>query len=271
MSDVNVMSQKGLMDEFDDLLVRMAVSSYAEQIGREYLAESERLNKEFGAIPLEAQATLRKALRRSSFSIHGKAARRTAKRLLNAAAVVVLVIVVLFSITMVTVEAARNKVFSVIYEWSQTGRASVGFQNGEDGPFDLTGETPMPLPQQPHASDAVWQQSFNWVPTELLPEGYEEVSRHVTIPCASEVISYRTPAGDQLSFQVLAIQDRVSLDYESSVVEKVMIHDCEGILLKENNGYITVYWSNGKVSYVIEGTESPEVMLELAHHVKSDP
>ena len=136
-----------LQKEYEDVLVQLVVCSYAEQLGQEYLSEIQQLNQSSGPVPRDALRRLHRAQRRSSFRAHSKAIYQASKRVLQTAAMFVLAILVAFSFTMVTVEAARKKVFSFISQWSEESSFTAQIQGvgSADGPY-------IPTPARPEKS-----------------------------------------------------------------------------------------------------------------------
>lgn len=241
-----------LQKEYEDVLVQLVVCSYAEQLGQEYLSEIQQLNQSSGPVPREALRRLHRAQRRSSFRVHSKAIYQASKRVLQTAAMFVLAILVAFSFTMVTVEAARKKVFSFISQWSEdlsSFTTQIEGVGSTDSPY-------IPTPARP-------EMSFAWLP-DSLPEGYVEENRSVIIPGVQESVIYRKSETEDITLDLTELQVSASLDIENADrIEKFAINDGDGYLIQKN-GYTTIWWNDGNYQYSISGTISMEEALKLA-------
>ena len=240
-----------LQKEYEDVLVQLVVCSYAEQLGQEYLSEIQQLNQSSGPVPRDALRRLHRAQRRSSFRAHSKAIYQASKRVLQTAAMFVLAILVAFSFTMVTVEAARKKVFSFISQWSEESSFTAQIQGvgSADGPY-------IPTPARP-------EKSFAWLP-DSLPEGYVEENRSVVIPGVQESVVYRRTEAEYIIIELMNLETPIAIDTEDAdQMEKIVINDGDGYLIQKN-GYTTVWWNDGNYQYSITGFMTPDEALKLA-------
>lgn len=241
-----------LQKEYEDVLVQLVVCSYAEQLGQEYLSEIQQLNQSSGPVPRDALRRLHRAQRRSSFRAHSKAVYQASKRVLQTAAMFVLAILVAFSFTMVTVEAARKKVFSFISQWSEdlsSFTAQIQGVGSADGPYIPTLARP--------------EKSFAWLP-DSLPEGYVEENRSVVIPGVQESVIYRRTEAEYIIIELMNLETPIAIDTEDAdQMEKIVINDGDGYLIQKN-GYTTVWWNDGNYQYSITGFMTPDEALKLA-------
>ena len=241
-----------LQDEYEDILVRIVVCSYAEQVGQDYLSELCRLNQESGPVPEAALRRMRRARLMSSFHVHARVVYQASKRVLQAAAMFVFAVLVAFSVTMTTVEAARKEVISFISRWSD-GLSSfntkiVGVASGDTAYI--------PVPARP-------EQSFAWLPG-WAPEGYVEENRRARVPGMEESVTYRKSGTEVLILDVSGLMGTVAIDTENAGrVERIALNGGDGYLI-EKNGYTTVWWNDGEYQYAVSGAITAEEALALA-------
>lgn len=237
--------------EYEELLVKMAVSSYAEQMGQDYLEELQRLNQGQGALPKEALQRLRRAKRRSSFQVRTRSVHRFPRRFAQIAAVFFMVMLVAFSSTMVTVEGDRKKVVGYIAEWSD-GLSM--FTTRVEG---VTGSN-SPI----YGSYSKPEQSFLWLPS-YIPEGYVEVDRNISTPGLQESIHFRKSETEVIDIELIHLQAYSYIDTEDALVQAIEINGGNGYVIQKF-GYTTVWWTDGEYQYWLSGTLSWEEAMKMA-------
>ncbi len=249
-----------LEEEYEDLLVRMSITSYADNLGRKCLEESKRLNDGEGPIPPEAEQDLSNMRKKLTARAHRHAAFQTLKRVARVAAVILVVTLFTYFATMYTAEATKGKRISVIIEWCDD-MARFGTNYTTDPERHYFG----PLPMLSMKDDAIPEQSYQWLP-DWVVEGYEEESRRSTILGVSEGVYYRKSEEEFYGLELMHADQTVlvSIDYGAKITD-ITVKGHKGYMVSRFD-FIFIIWCDGEYQFEFMGTSSigEETALRLA-------
>ena len=239
-------------EAYDDLMIKIGLSSLAEIEGRELLAENERLKAtpEYAVTPEDKKKirrTVERELRRKSFKkVTGKVYRVTSH-----VAVVFLAVSILFSSTMIVSAEFRNAIYKMVF--TTEPRYTL---------IELDSRTDMEFVD---SEVYTWEHAF--APT-VMPSGYS-VEEVLETSITHNVI-YTNPNGGKITFFQNSGKGKstMQIDTENAqLVQNVFVNDSEALLVSKN-GLQQLVWRVGGSMLHLASTESTDTLLAIAKGIK---
>ena len=238
------------LDAYDELMVKIAMSSYAEIEGQKLLEKNEHLkasHRDTSQIEKNIRRIVRKELLRSS-------ARDFGKRFYSAASkvsIIFLAIFITFSFTMVASASFRSIIYRLVFT-HEPRYTLIEIYNGPE--FEFVG-----------TEAYTWDNAF--APT-VMPQGY--TVSDVMVFMGSAIVTYTNDSGGYIYF----IQNygyaggTLLVDTErAQVVQPVLINGSEGLAVSKD-GVNSVVWRIGNVILHLESNENLDVLIEIARGVR---
>lgn len=240
------------VEAFDDLLIKIALSSFAELEGRELLKENERLKKEPEfQLPKDAEKEIRSIIFQQRFRKSINAFSKVAYRAASKVALVFLAVAIVFSGTMAVSAEFRKTIYKLIFT-DEVRYTLVELDKNTE--FEFVG------------SEAyTWDHAF--APT-MMPKGYK-VTQADYLTTMSLVV-YENDDGRYLTLLQTDAASEVTMQINTEnaqLVQTIDIGDSEGLLVQKN-GITQVVWRVGAVMLKIESDEQMDIVIEVAKNVK---
>ena len=240
------------IEAYDEMMIKIALSSYAELDGQKSLEENERLKKmpEYAVTPeveKKIRRTVDSALRRKSF----KKVMGGMYRITSHVAVVFLAVSILFSSTMIASAEFRKAVYKMVFTREQE-YTLIQFDSRTDMEF---------------VNSEVYDWEHAFAPT-VMPSGYtvSEVNREITL----YTVTYLNADGGDIIFtqRYTKGSGRIKVDTENAqLVQNVFVNDSEGLLVSKN-GLNLLVWRVGGSMLRLNSTESADTLLTIAKGIK---
>lgn len=240
------------IEAYEDLMIKIAMSSYAEIEGEELLEENEQLkgSPQFQLTP-EIEAKIRRIAQRQKIR---KSVYRLGKgfyAVTNKVAMIFLAIFILFSTTMAVSAEFRSAIYQLVFAY----------------------EKRYTLVELDHATDLefvdseiyTWEHAF--APT-MMPQGY--IVEDVLETSLLHMVIYTNNDGGYIDFSQSSNNSTgtIRVDTEDAqLVQTVQINDSEGLLVNKNERN-TLVWRVGNAMLAIESNENIETMIAIAQNIK---
>jgi hypothetical protein len=247
----NSLEKEKLMEELEEIQVRLAVLSWAEEEGERLLQENEELKKDpFYQPSEEAKQKFRKMLKRHSFRQKVRNVLHTSYRYSKNVAAILFAVLLVFSTSILSVRAMRTKVLNWFIQ--------MGDQYTEIG-LDEKENT---------AGDNI---NVNWVNAyapSYIPKGFSISSLNNGKNMKS--IEYKNEKEGIIVFQQMDNNANQNIDTEDAEkIEKITVQGEKGLLVNKND-LITVAWHNDTYMFTLstksDGLQNEEV-LKIAESV----
>lgn len=239
-------------EAFDELLIKIALSSFAEMEGRELLKENERLKQEPEfQLPPDHEKTINKIIRKQKFQKSVKVIGKGFYRVMNKVALIFLALSITTAATMVASAEFRKAIYKLIMTDEEIYTL-----------IKLDDSTALEFVE---ADVFTWDHAF--APT-MLPKGYI-VDEVIELDDLSK-ITYKKDDGGYIRFAQDSSRaaSTIQIDTENAqLVEKVFINDSEALLVSKD-GINQIVWRIGNVMLRITSNESTETIVAIAENVK---
>jgi hypothetical protein len=253
LSDSSILwTKEQCVEAYDELMIKIALSSYAEIDGQESLQENERLKQtpQFSTTQ-EDKKRIRRAVERE---LGRKSFKKVTRRIYNVTshvAVVFLAAAILFSSTMVASAEFRNAVYKMVFTHEQ--RYTL---------IELDSRTDLEF-----ADSEVYTWEHAYAPT-VMPAGYA-VSDVLGTTLTHSVIYTNAEGGEIVFFQSDSkAQGTMQIDTENAqLVQNVLINDSEALLVNKN-GRNTLVWRIGRSMLSLASGEDNETLMAIAKGIK---
>lgn len=233
------MFKSDIDQEYDDLLMKMALSDYSEELGEQLLAELDEMKDD----PLYQGSLKEKRRFHHQLNIFFKKDNvltlvHKVARPMKKAAVFFLVAGIALSIPMFTVEAFRINVFNFFYDVHDTFTEIKGENNDS---YSVSGPIYRPT---------------------YIPEGF-------SIAKEDELgADYENADGKRISYLQLPAGGNLLVDSENAeTVDSINVNGQEGILIIKK-GLLTLTWQDKDYIFSISGEFPIEEMMKIAQSVK---
>lgn len=244
---------KILYDAYEDGFFRLVMNNVAEKEGKLLFDENEMLKGVPGSIPSEED--IKKFSQLLDFRLKKSKHRHNAPRfskMINRATVAALAIIIVFSATMVTVQAFRIQVlnFLISIESKYTAyRLSGGDENNKN-----------------KAGLAVnWTNAY--VPT-YIPEDYEVTSIFSSDALKKIILTNKKDKALYIIYCEYSSFNSIAVDTENaSLVKKVKINGEDGTLSVKDTT-VTVAWIIDEHLFTVQGSLNTDEAVRLAESVK---
>ncbi len=240
------------VEAYDELMIKIGLSSLAEIEGRELIAENERLKatpqfKTTPEIEKRIRRTVEQGLRRKSFKkVMGGMYKATSH-----VAVVFLAVTILFSSTMIASAEFRGAVYKMVF--TTEPRYTL---------IELDSRTDMEFVD---SEVYTWEHAF--APT-VMPSGYS-VSEVVGTSSTHNVVYKNSDGGEIIFFQNNGSgRATMQVDTENAqLVQNVFINDSEGLLVSKD-GFNQLVWRLGGSMLRLSSKENADTLLAIAKGIK---
>jgi hypothetical protein len=254
LSDIPALWTKGQCEEaYDELMIKIALSSYAEIDGRKSLDENKRLKSspQFTVTP-EVESKIRRTVNKTFTHQSVSRAARGFYKATSKVAVVFLVFAILFSTTVFASSELRSAIYKLVFTHEK-----------EYTLIEIDSATALEF-----VDSEVYDWDHAFAPT-IMPQGYA-VSDMIEAGVIHVVI-YENDNGGTIIFH----QDdgtavgSANIDTEDAqLVQTIFINDSEGLLVSKD-GYNQVAWRIGNSILTIEsGSEDSETLIAIAKGIK---
>jgi hypothetical protein len=240
------------VEAYDELMIKIGLSSLAEIEGEELLIENEHLKQtpQYSTTQEDKnriRRTVERELRRKSFKkVTGRVYRVTSH-----VAVVFLAVTMLFSSTMIASAEFRNAVYKMIFT-AEPRYTLIELDSRTDMEF-VGGEA------------YTWEHAF--APT-VMPQGYS-VSEVLETSITHNVI-YKNADGGEIIFFQSDGKGQVSMQVDTEnaqLVQNVFINDSEALLVSKN-GLNQLVWRMGGSMLHLASNESTDTLIAIAKGIK---
>lgn len=223
-----------IIEEYEEALLKLAMTSYAERDGKQLIQENELLRTDpFYQPTEEAKRKFKKNINKYYRNQQMKNIFHLSYKVLNKVAVVFSISCIIFSLSFVTVEAVRNKVLNLFInmqeEYTELHLGSKDNRNIVGNNIYIN-----------------WNNAY--APT-YIPSGY---SIHNLMNNKDfKAIEYTNKNEETIIFQQMGENGNTNIDTENAdKVEKIKIRGHEGLLV-EKDGLITVTWNTDLYIFLI--------------------
>jgi hypothetical protein len=248
----SLLTKEQCAEAYDELMIRIGLSSLAEIEGAALLADNERLKAapQFRTTQEDKKRirrTVERELRRKSF-------KKVTRRIYNVTshvAVVFMAAAILFSSTMVASAEFRNAVYKMVFTHEQ--RYTL---------IELDERTDLEF-----VDSEVYTWEHAYAPT-VMPQGYT-VSDVLGTTLTHSVIYTNASGGEIVFFQSDSkAQGTMQIDTENAqLVQNVLINDSEALLVNKN-GRNTLVWRIGRSMLSLSSGEDNETLMAIAKGIK---
>lgn len=243
-------ARQKLCEDYQDSLFKLVMYDVAEEEGRLFLEEKEKLKNNLELQP--SQATIQKFSQQLGARLKKSKAherRWSICQVLNKVAVVMLIVIAIFFTTVMTVEAVRVRVLDFLMDIQ---KEYTSFQLKDSSSGSEGGSVTID-----------WHQSY--VPT-YIPEGYEISA--VSDGKLSKSVEFKNSQGSLITYMELDAGAKPALDTENaSVFKTVNINGHKGTMVVKNS-LVTVIWAMNDHMFMIRGTIKQDLVLKMAEGVK---
>ncbi|GIQ63402.1 hypothetical protein PACILC2_19700 [Paenibacillus cisolokensis] len=248
----NLMNQKALQEEYEDIKIKLLMTRFAELEGKKLIEENEELSKESFYLPSAKEK--QRFIRRLNFHFTLFNFKRVAKRLFHKRfrkiAIFTPVFLILLLTTFLSVEAFRVKLLNL---YIQIEKEYTTIRLEEE------------MNQLPVHLQIEWNNAY--VPTKV-PEGY-----HITGVSSNQnikSIEYENESQGFIMFQQNNRNSGINVDTEGAdEVSRLTLHGHDGLFVHKKD-VMTVVWKDEAHLFLILGSStdlSKEEMIEMAQSV----
>ena len=246
-----IWNKQQCVEAYDELIIKIAMSSYAEIEGREMLKENDCLTKlpEHQITP-EIEHEVRKIIFREKRRKFSHNFEKSVYLAVNRVAIIFLLVGVAFIATSVASAEFREAIYKLIFTYEKQ-YTLVEIENQTSSTFI-------------GSEFYTWQHAY--APT-FMPYGYT-VSDVVNMSDMNQVV-YTNSDGGYIDIHQISSNAGagIQLDTEQAqVAKRVMINDSDGFLVSKN-GINSLSWSIGNTLISIESTEESDVLIKIAQGI----
>ena len=245
-------NQSQCEEAYDEVMLKIAMSAYAQIHGEKLSLENERLknNSEF-VLKKDAEKVIDHILRRTRFIKETKFILSKTYRAASVFALVFLTIAISVTTTAFASEDFRNTLYKLLFSYDQ-GYTVISLDKSVSSGFV-------------DSEIYTWEHAF--APT-ILPKYYsldsvEEMTTFVKV-------AYISSNGNFLNFLQSKENEEIIINLETSeaeFVQRMFINDGDG-LLTFRNGITTIVWRIGDIMFKIETNDDSNVALSVAKGIK---
>lgn len=244
--------RRNLLKEYDEILLRLAMDSFAEIKGEEFDLENKGL-KEIGHSFSDEQKTafdnlINTYFKKQTFYSLIKNTTSVSKKV----SVFIILSSVVFGLTIVNVDAARTKLLNMILR-VEDEYTSIKLENNKNGNV---------LKNSIYIN---WENAY--APT-YIPEGYQ--IHNISNSGSMKFIEYLNESNNMISQPIVFMQmptdSKGVVDTEDAKVTNIKIQDYDGIII-EKNKRVTIIWHNDEYLFDLSGYEDKSEMLKMAESV----
>jgi hypothetical protein len=248
-----IWTEEQCREAYDDLMIKIAMSSYAGKQGKRLLDENEKLKRtpQFQTTT-QAKERIRRTIQKEHFR---KTMSRTAKGIYKVAskvAVFFLVFTIAFGTTLVASANAREALYKLVFTYEKR-YTLVELDTNTDSAF---------------LDSEIYTWNHAYAPT-MMPPGY--VVSDVLSTSDSNIVLYTAAGGKYIEFRQssgTADDDKLRVDTENAQsIDTVYLLDSEGILVSKD-GRNTLVWRMGDSMLILSSNESREEIIEIAQAIK---
>jgi hypothetical protein len=227
LSNHTPLDKNKLIEDYEQSLIKLALTSYAELDGKKLMQENEKLKVDSFYQPTEeAKRKFNKTINKYYHKQKMKEVFSISYKYLNKIAVFLIIVTVLLSVSIFTVEGVRIKVLNLIMN-IQNGYTEIRLDNDKENKNIIGNNLYIN-----------WDNAY--APT-YIPNGYS--IRNLTNNKNLKAIEYANKNGETILFQQLDEKGSANIDTEDAdKVEKIVIQGCDGLLVNKD-GLITVIWN----------------------------
>ena len=235
-----------IYNDFEDALFRAAVHRAAETEGERLLLEDDFMDgvNDIGERRVQFQALLDQELKKRK---HENPFRT--KQALRKGAIVLAAVFILFAISMISVSAFRNQVFSFVLDITEK-YTIFHLQENEGGSSDQLIED--------------WENAY--MPT-YVPEGYETGEYYFDSDTKLITFIHSQDENQNIYYSEYTGSSTIALDTENAdKVEPVDIRGNEGMVVLKGDR-VTIIWAIDDKMFTLFGYADQEIMLKIAESV----
>ena len=245
-------NQSQCEEAYDEVMLKIAMSSYAQIHGEKLMSENERLknNPEFASAS-NAEEVIDKILKRMRFIKETKLILNRTYRAASVFALVLLTAAVAVTTTAFASEEFRSTLYKLIFSHDQ------GYTI-----ISLDKSVPLGFVD---SEIYTWENAF--APT-ILPEYYsvDSVSEMTTVAR----VSYISSDGKYLDFLQSKENEEITIALETDeaeIVQHIFINESDGLLVFRN-GMTRIVWRTGNTMFIIETNDDSNIALSVAKGIK---
>ncbi|HWP97363.1 MAG TPA: DUF4367 domain-containing protein [Syntrophomonadaceae bacterium] len=246
-NDNQPMDGNKLDEQYEEILVKLAMASYAEYDGQQLIQENEKLrNDSFYKPTAEAKQKFMRIINHQYHKQIIKNLLQSSYNYLNKAAVFLLVLVALLAVSVVTVEAARIKVLNFFVNM-QEKYTQIHLSDKTEEPVD---------------NSINWEDAY--VPTDI-PSGY---SIHKSLNNKGlKTIEYANDDNGVIVYQQFNENFESNIDTENAdEIKKITIQGHKGLFVSKGDKRM-ITWSNDTYVFLITTNLQEESLIKIAESV----
>mgnify|MGYP000983705358 FL=1 len=251
MSEGIHFDQEKLLEDMDELRIRMALNSYMKEEGKALIEENKLLQEDPSFQPAEeARKNFHKRLNRYYYKKRAKSFLHASRRIIGKAAAVLFFLLAALSVPVFSIKAVRTGVFNLILDVRD----------------EYTGITMESDKDTDHSAPLKQSQDDIYAPVRI-PEGYrltESIGKNI------KIYQYANEEGGMITYEQGGQGSAIQIDTEDAdSISTVIIQGTAGMLV-EKGDVITATWSDSKYIFVItasNGNLSRETILDIAESV----
>jgi hypothetical protein len=245
--------RRSLLDEYDEILLKLAMDSFANLKGKEFDLENEELKeKNEYSFSDEQNRTFSKMvnsyLKKQAFYslIKGTSS------ILKKASVFIVLASIVFGLTIVNVDAARTKLLNMILR-VEDEYTSIKLEKNKNGNV---------------LNNSIYINWENAYAPTYMPDGYS--IHNISNTGNMRFIEYLNESSDMndkpIVFMQMPVEANGIVDTEDAKVTNIKIHDNDGIMI-EKGERIIVIWHNDEYLFDLSGYEDKSEILKVAESV----
>lgn len=244
------MNEKHLLEEYEALLLNIALTNYAEKEGKLLVGENNELKKlKYYEASKESKIVLDKKIRKNLIKEKTKGIYNKFTKYKNKAASIIIIMAIILFSTNLSVEAFRINIINFLVR-IQGGYTSI--RSGDDS--------------EEYARDNSlfinWKDSY--VPT-YTPYGFKVAN--ITNNTDVKTIEYINEQGDKIWFNQMNLSSTLNLDSEDAKkIEEIYINGNKGLLIEKDN-LNTLTWTNEQYLFLILSSIEDKELIKIAKSV----
>ena len=247
-----IWNRQQCIEAYDELMIKIAMSSYAEIDGQEALQENERLKKspQFKSVS-KAEKNIRRIVQREMLQNTVYHFGKSVYSVANKVALLFLAITIIFSTAMFVSASFRNAIYKLVFTYEKQYTL-----------IELDSRTALKFVD---SEIYTWEHAF--APT-MMPQGY--AVSDVASMTGFHLVLYTNDKGEYIEFfqSNSGSNGAIQIDTENAqLVQNVFINDSEGILTSKN-GVNTLIWRIGNVFLRLESNADTETLISIAKSIK---
>lgn len=246
--------RKDLLEEYDEILLKLALDNFSAIKGREFQLENEKIKEceEFSISQSDSKKIsklLNKHLMMQNISIFLK----STSAILKKASVLVVLFIIISGITILSVDAARAKLLNLVLNMEEE-YTSIELTNNRSG--NVLG----------NSLYINWENAY--APT-YIPDGYtvQSISNAHNIKFIEYKNVEKNSDNQPIVFIQMPTQTKGVVDTEDAKVTYIQINSYEGVLIEKDN-LVSIIWHNDEYLFDLSGYESKSEMIKIAESVK---